>query len=199
VLVFTGLFGAIVAAFIIKSYKQLQPDTGGTRVALVVQISQQIAADPDETQVPQPISLNSTSFRPSSSALRVNILWFLSLALSLSCALSATLMQQWARRYISNTQDSQRAGAPQRQGLIHAHLFIGLQTFRFNEAVEAFPTLLHASVVLSFVGLLDFLFSIDTAVAYVLLAFVIMCAVIYLGLTLLPLAWPNSPYPTPLS
>lgn len=106
VLVFTGLFGAIVAAFIIESYKQLQPDTGGTRVALLVQISQQIAAGPNGTQVPQPSSLNSTSFRPSSSALRVNILWFLSLALSLSCALSATLMQQWARRHISNTQVS---------------------------------------------------------------------------------------------
>ncbi|KAI0062754.1 hypothetical protein BV25DRAFT_1803449, partial [Artomyces pyxidatus] len=43
VLVFTGLFGAIVTAFIIESYKQLQPDSGNTTVALLAQISQQIA------------------------------------------------------------------------------------------------------------------------------------------------------------
>ncbi|KAI0062721.1 hypothetical protein BV25DRAFT_1784676, partial [Artomyces pyxidatus] len=159
VLVFTGLFGAIVTAFITESYKQLQPDSGTATVALLAQISQQIATSSNGTSLsfPPPINLDSASFRTSSSALRVNILWFLSLSLSLSCALAATLMQQWARRYISNTQDAQRAGALRRQGIIHAYLFIGLQTFHFKAAVEALPALLHASVVFFFVGLIDFL------------------------------------------
>ncbi|KAI0062753.1 hypothetical protein BV25DRAFT_1803564, partial [Artomyces pyxidatus] len=200
VLVFTGLFGAIVTTFIIESYKQLQPDSGNATVALLAQISQQIAASSNGAHlpVPPPITLDSSSFHPSSSALRVNILWFLSLALSLSCALAATLMQQWARRYISNTQGAQRAGTAQNEGLIHAYLFIGLYTFRFKTAVEALPALLHASVVLFFVGLIDFLFSINNAVAYVLLGFVVLGALIYLGLTMLPILYPNCPYATPL-
>ncbi|KAI0062743.1 hypothetical protein BV25DRAFT_1803647, partial [Artomyces pyxidatus] len=159
VLVFTGLFGAIVAAFIVESYKQLQPDSGSMSVALLAQISQQIAASSNGTHSPAPYpdTLDSLPFRPSSSALRVNILWFLSLSLSLSCALAATLMQQWVRRYISNVEDAQRAGTVQNEGLIHAHLFLGLQSFRFKTAVEALPALLHASVILFFVGLVDFL------------------------------------------
>ncbi|KAI0062772.1 hypothetical protein BV25DRAFT_619976 [Artomyces pyxidatus] len=98
VLVFTGLFGAIVTAFIIESYKQLQPPDSGTtaEAALFVHLSLQIAASSNGTRLtfPAPINLDSSSFRPLSSALRVNILWFISLSLSLSCALGAALMQQ---------------------------------------------------------------------------------------------------------
>ncbi|KAI0062761.1 hypothetical protein BV25DRAFT_1803615, partial [Artomyces pyxidatus] len=189
VLVFTGLFGAIVAAFIIESYKLLQPDPGAASVVLLAQISQQLSSNPNGTQQPSqspPIVFDSPPFRPSPSALRVNILWFLSLALSLSCALAATLMQQWTRRYISATHDAQRAGSLQKQGQIHACLFFGLQTFRFKAAVEALPVLLHASVILFFVGLVDFLFPINTTVAFVVLGFVIIGALIYLGLSILP-------------
>ncbi|KAI0062746.1 hypothetical protein BV25DRAFT_1838199 [Artomyces pyxidatus] len=200
VLVFTGLFGAIVTAFIIESYKQLQPPDSGTTaaVALFAHLSLQIAASSNGTHLPS-ITLDSSAFRPSSSALRVNILWFLSLSLSLSCALGAALMQQWARRYISHTKEAQRAGTVDTQGLIHAYLFLGLRTFRFKAAVEALPALLHASVILFFVGMVDFLVSINKTVAYVLLAFVALGALVYLGLTILPSTWPNSPYATPLS
>ncbi|KAI0056536.1 hypothetical protein BV25DRAFT_1773522, partial [Artomyces pyxidatus] len=205
VLVFTGLFGAIVTAFIIESYKQLQPPDSGTTaaVALFAQLTLHIVASSNlnatHLPFPAPSTLDYSAFRPSSSALRVNILWFLSLSLSLSSALGAALMQQWARRYISNTKEAQRAGTVDTQGLIHAYLFLGLQTFRFKAAVEALPALLHASVILFFVGMIDFLFPINKTVAYVLLTFVALGALIYLGLTILPLIWPNSPYVTPLS
>ncbi|KAI0041231.1 hypothetical protein FA95DRAFT_1451213, partial [Auriscalpium vulgare] len=42
VLVFTGLFAAVVASFIIDSYKLLQPDSAAATVTLLAQISQQI-------------------------------------------------------------------------------------------------------------------------------------------------------------
>ncbi|KAI0062750.1 hypothetical protein BV25DRAFT_1803429, partial [Artomyces pyxidatus] len=202
VLVFTGLFGAIVAAFIIESYKQLQPDSGSMTVTLLAQISQQIADSSNGTHPPtlSPlINVHSASFRPTPSAVRVNAFWFLSLLLSLSCALAATLMQQWARRYVSNTQEAQRAGTVQSEGLIHAYLFFGMQSFRFKAAIEALPVLLHTSVVFFFVGLIDFLFPINNAVAYILLALVVLGTLIYLGLTVLPIICPNSPYATPLS
>ena len=66
------------------------------------------------------------SFTPTPSAVRVNILWFLSLILSLSCALSATLMQQWARRY---QELAQRRGAFHRRGRMRAYIYDGINRF----------------------------------------------------------------------
>ena len=43
-------------------------------------------------------------FIPPNYAIWVNALWFLSLVISITCALLATLLQQWARRYIKVTQ-----------------------------------------------------------------------------------------------
>ena len=43
-------------------------------------------------------------FSPPAYAIWVNSLWFLSLVISVTCALLATLLQQWARRYLKVTQ-----------------------------------------------------------------------------------------------
>ncbi|KAF8172619.1 hypothetical protein K438DRAFT_1529418, partial [Mycena galopus ATCC 62051] len=43
-LIFSGLFSASLTAFLIESYKTLQPDSGDLTVAAITQISQQLAA-----------------------------------------------------------------------------------------------------------------------------------------------------------
>ncbi|KAF8152068.1 hypothetical protein K438DRAFT_1687990, partial [Mycena galopus ATCC 62051] len=43
-LIFSGLFSASLTAFLIESYKNLQPDSGELTVAAITQISQQLAA-----------------------------------------------------------------------------------------------------------------------------------------------------------
>ncbi|KAI0069176.1 hypothetical protein BV25DRAFT_1782317, partial [Artomyces pyxidatus] len=157
ILIFTGLFSATVAAFIIESYKNLQSDAGATTVTLLGQISLQLAAQANNTHITIPLLPDPNAFQPTSSALRVNILWFLSLVLSLTCALSATLIQQWARRYLMATQ---RHAIPQKRGQIHAFLYAGVTRYRMMAATEALPALLHTSVLFFFVGLIEFLFSI---------------------------------------
>ena len=52
--------------------------------------------------------------------LRVNILWFFSLTLSIACAVSATLVQQWARKYLLTTQIPL---SPQRRARVRTYLF----------------------------------------------------------------------------
>ncbi|KAI0061274.1 hypothetical protein BV25DRAFT_1769237, partial [Artomyces pyxidatus] len=75
ILVFTGLFSATVAAFIIESYKTLQPDSGDTTVLLLTQISQQLAAAANGTRFPLPSpGPDNAPFHAASSSLRVNIL-----------------------------------------------------------------------------------------------------------------------------
>ena len=92
----TGLFSAIVGAFIIEFYKKLSSDPGDQTAALLQQISLQLPNSPNSTNL-------NTANRPSSpgtTMVWVNTLWLISLVLSLTCALIATLLQQWARRYI---------------------------------------------------------------------------------------------------
>ncbi|KAI0046980.1 hypothetical protein FA95DRAFT_1476637, partial [Auriscalpium vulgare] len=102
VLIFTGLFSATVAAFILESYKGLKQDPSDTTNAILAQISAQLAAAANGTSA-LPTS-SPTPFSPPASSVRVNALWLLSLCLSLTCALLATFAQQWARAYLHATR-----------------------------------------------------------------------------------------------
>ncbi|KAI0266172.1 hypothetical protein BC834DRAFT_782276, partial [Gloeopeniophorella convolvens] len=133
-------------------------------------------------------------FKPTASAIRVNIMWFLSLALSLTCALSATLMQQWSRQYM---ELSGHRGAPHKRARVRAYLFKGIERFRMARAVETIPLLLHISVFLFFIGLVDFLLSINKAVAWVFFGYVALFTTVYAIMTLLPNMFLNCPYRTP--
>ena len=192
----TGLFSATVAAFIIESYQQLSPDSSDTTNALLTQISQQLANISNGTPLTSVAVQSGQPFKPTASAVRVNVLWFLSLVLSLSCALSATLMQQWARRYRELTQ---RRGAFHRRGRMRAYIFEGIDRFGMARAVATMPTLLHISVFFFFAGLVDFLFPIYATVAYTTLACIMVFTLAYAILTALPTIYFNCPYATPLS
>ncbi|KAH9071478.1 hypothetical protein EDB83DRAFT_2198475, partial [Lactarius deliciosus] len=196
ILVFTGLFSATVAAFLIESYKKLSPDSGDTTNVLLTQISAQLVSISNGTSLASVAVQSAQPFKPTASAVRVNVLWFLSLVLSLSCALSATLMQQWARRY---QELARRRGAFHRRGRMRAFIFDGINRFGMARAVATMPTLLHISVFLFFSGLVDFLFPIYTSVAYVTLGYIMVFALAYAILTVLPNIYLNCPYATPLS
>jgi hypothetical protein len=104
-----------VTAFIIEGYKSLQPAPGDTTNALLTQISKQLSTIAQGSPASNVTSLaaNQPPFHPTDSALRFNAFWFLSLAFSLSCALLATLVQQWSRYYL---QAIERRSAPHHRG-----------------------------------------------------------------------------------
>jgi Family of unknown function (DUF6535) len=185
-----------VAAFLVESYKQLQPSSSDTVILLLSQISQQLAALSSGSSISIPSGLPGQNFQPSTSAVRVNILWFISLVLSLTCALLATLMQQWVRRYL---QTSQRWYAPYKRARIRAFFAEGIERFGLPATVEALPALLHVSVFLFFAGLVDFLININHTVAFSLLSAVVVGTSAYFLFTVLPLIYPDSPYQTPLT
>ena len=74
-----------------------------------------------------------------------------------------------------------------------------MENFRMRAVVESIPTLLHAAVFLFLVGLVDYLFSINTTVARAVLGIVVIWSTFYLIITLLPAIHLQSPYYTPLS
>ncbi|KAI0266174.1 hypothetical protein BC834DRAFT_969673 [Gloeopeniophorella convolvens] len=196
ILVFTGLFSATVAGFIIESYKLLSVDSGDQTVALLNQVSRQLFAISNGERLTSPPSPNAVHFKPSASAIRVNIMWFLSLALSLTCALSATLMQEWSRQYM---ELASHRGAPHKRARVRAYLFNGIERFQMARAVETIPLLLHISVFLFFIGLVDFLLPINKTVAWIFVGYVALFTAVYAVMTLLPNFFLNCPYRTPLS
>ena len=150
----TGLFSATVATFIVESLQNLSPDSSKTTNALLTQISQQLFNISNGTPLTSVVAQSGQPFTPTASAIRVNVLWFLSLILSLTCTLSATLIQQWARRYQELTQ---RHGATHRRGRMRAYIHDGITRFEMVRVVATMPTLLHISVFFFFAGIADFL------------------------------------------
>ncbi|KAI0318759.1 hypothetical protein OF83DRAFT_1044093, partial [Amylostereum chailletii] len=188
-----GLFSATVAAFIVESYKLLKPDSDDTSVLLLAQISSQIAAGFNGSGVAFPPP-SLPNFHTPSSGVKVNVFWFLSLVVSLTCALLATLVQQWGRRYL---QAAQFMSPSMKRAQIRAYLFDGLEQFGMQQVTSLLPALLHAAVFLFFAGILEFLYQINQTVAIVLSFFLAPVFTTYLLITALSALYPHCPYQTP--
>jgi hypothetical protein len=117
--------------------------------------------------------------------------------MSLSCALWATSLQQWARRYIRLTQPPRCS--PEKRARMRAFFANGVDKMHVPWAVEGLPTLLHLSLFLFFGGLVIFLFSVDQEVFTRVVWWIVLFSIVYGLITLLPLIWHDSPYSTPLS
>ncbi|KAJ7163224.1 hypothetical protein C8R46DRAFT_954600, partial [Mycena filopes] len=192
-LIFAALFSAILTAFIIESYKALNSDSGDVTVQLLTQISQQLAA----AAAGKPFDFSPPpAFVPPASSVLCNSLWFISLGLSLACALIATLVQQWARNFLHKTKTY---SAPLVRAPIFMYFYYGLRQFGMHRMVEIIPFLLHMSLILFFVGLVKFLIPVNHTLFIIAWVMVAILGVIYLVLTLLPLRWLDCPYNTPLS
>ena len=161
---------------------------------LLGQISQQLASFTNDTYSNSPPSQSPS--HPSTAIIAVNAMWLMSLVLSVTSALFATLLQQWARRYIEMPQVPTSASERAR---VRSFLSLGTIKYKMPIAVEAVPTLLHLSVILFFSGLVVFFFTIHPTVAVAVSISVGIFAVLYFGLTILPYFDYKCPYRTPIS
>ncbi|KAJ7669084.1 hypothetical protein B0H17DRAFT_1247090 [Mycena rosella] len=179
-LIFAGLFSASLIAFIIESHKTLIPDSGDSTVRLLTQISQQLAGATNGSTFTPPAP---TVFRPPATSLACNALWFISLGLSLTCALIATLLEQWARDLLDRAD---MRSAPVIHARIFSYLYYGLKRFSMHTVVEIIPLLLHESLMFFFAGLVAFLIPINGAMTGVAAALLAIVAAVYSFLVLIP-------------
>ncbi|KAI9439609.1 hypothetical protein H4582DRAFT_2097788 [Lactarius indigo] len=193
ILVFAGLFSTTVAIFIAISYPNLQQDPNVITQSLLSQISQQLpnASGNDNSGI-----ASRSSFVPPRSVVFINSVWFLSLVLSLICALLATLFQQWAHKYLHTIQ---RNHAPHVRAHIREYFARGARKFGIFGLIEALPFLLFVSVHLFFAGLVAFAFHANHTVAYFTVAIVGFCSLSFIAITLMPLIFHDCPYYTPLT
>jgi Family of unknown function (DUF6535) len=155
-----SLFSATVSAFIIERSKLLVPDSSDATVAWLVQVSQQLVNISDEMPVQSVTAPSNLSCKPIASAILSDTLWFLSLALSLICALSATLMQQWEPH---RPEFAQGRDAARRRARMSACIHDGDKRFRTPRRVKTISTLLRISVLLFFAGLVEPLLPMNRA------------------------------------
>ena len=126
----------------------------------------------------------------------MNSLWFLSLAISLTSALLATLLQQWARRYLKVTQTHYSL---HKQARIRAFFAEGVDKSFLPLAVDALPALVHVSLFLFFAGLVVFLWNVNFTIFKSVLVWVSISMAFYGCITFIPIYRHDSPYHTPLT
>ncbi|CAK5276407.1 unnamed protein product [Mycena citricolor] len=201
-LLFAGLFSGVVTTFIIDSYKTLNPDSGSQTVVLLSQtvlllsqISQQLANMNNETVMADALP-PPAAFSPSVSSLVCNVLWFTSLALSLSSALVATLVKQWAQEYEHRTS---MFSSPSVRSRVYMYLYYGLRRFNMHAVVGVPPLLLHAALVLFLAGLVAFLVPVNIIILAITSAQLLLFISVYGVFTALPLFFSDCPYQTPLT
>ncbi|KII87731.1 hypothetical protein PLICRDRAFT_76274, partial [Plicaturopsis crispa FD-325 SS-3] len=109
-LTFSGLFSAVVTAFIIEFYPLLQPDPQQGSNALLLEIAQSIHNLANNVAMPSNVTLPQQS-QTSASAIFVNCAWFSSLACTLAVPLIILLVKQLISEHKSNLE----VGTPQEQ------------------------------------------------------------------------------------
>ncbi|KAH9989253.1 hypothetical protein BJV77DRAFT_1185869 [Russula vinacea] len=192
ILIFTGLFSVIVAAFIIEFYKKLLPDSGEQTVDLLGQISKQLSNFPSG-------NLSITANQPSpprASMIWANAMWLISLVLSLTSALIATQLQQWARSYVDTPNF---LSEPKKRARVRLFLFLGTESYKMRYIVQLAYSLLHISVYLFFGGLVIVFHTVHKNVAIAVDVAVGLFGLAYIILSILPCLDVQCPYRTPVS
>ena len=175
----------------------IRPNSQDTSAFYLATISQQLAQlNGTQISIPSSLSNPAVSFTPPTWAVWVNALWFMSLVISITCAILATLLQQWARRYLKVAYPRY---SPHKRARIRAFYRKGVERLHLPWVVEGLPALLHISLFLFFAGLAVFLFSVNRTIFTVVVSLVGLCVVVYAYLTILPITHKDSPYSAPLS
>ena len=86
-----------------------------------------------------------TPFSPSASAVAVNVLWFLSLILSIAVTLVAMLAKEWCHLFMAGRTGEIHDQARRRQLRLE-----GLERWKMAGVIPALPTLMHVALCKSY-------------------------------------------------
>lgn len=176
----------------VESLKRLRHDSGDLSEAIAhfsLQLANASVGNPSLPYAPQP-------FSPRPSDIAANVILLLSLASVLACAIAATMVEQWARQYL---HESQADSNPVQRAQIRAFLHEGITRFSFDVVTESIPFLLHISVFLFFAGLVTLLLPDNMVVGFFCVGILISFFLLYLIPTISPLLSPHSPCRTPFT
>ncbi|KAI0267247.1 hypothetical protein BGY98DRAFT_1069256, partial [Russula aff. rugulosa BPL654] len=154
ILIFTGLFSAALSILLSLSIQGLQRSSQDTSAFYLGNIYHLLANTTSSQPIVYPTPSDPTPFSPPKSAVVVNALWFLSLCMSLTGALLAVFIQQWALSYLHAIQ---KRDSPRNRARVRAYREEGLRRLHLPRVTRAVPMLIHLSIFLFFSGLPVFL------------------------------------------
>ncbi|KAJ7255745.1 hypothetical protein C8J57DRAFT_1075424, partial [Mycena rebaudengoi] len=169
-LIFSGLFSAVLTAFLIENYKNLE----NKNLILLSRVLTQL------NDMSLPIPSSPPPFKIDPSSLICNAFWSLSVGLSLTCVLLATLVVQWARMHKKEVCLS-----PVRRARVFSFRYYGVRRFGMHAIVDIIPMLLHLAVVLFFSGIVAFLLPINRITTALVASILAAFLAFYCGLTVM--------------
>ncbi|KZV89523.1 hypothetical protein EXIGLDRAFT_677978, partial [Exidia glandulosa HHB12029] len=190
-LIFAGLFSAVVTAFVIESYQQLQPD-------LEEYIAEALYASlvSHGTNASAPVMRAPSDFTASWTSRWINGLWVTSLVIALAVALLSILVKQWLEEYAARmTKATQSTHHWARRRALY---FNGIMDWHVPEFISLLPVALHLALFLFFSGLVLLIWSLDMVLTLWILFCTVFLFVFYAGATVLPMRTRNCPTSTPI-
>ncbi|OJT11007.1 hypothetical protein TRAPUB_12461 [Trametes pubescens] len=194
-----GLFSAVLTTFNVQSYLLLQLAAPDPSIAVLQQISTQLAnfsIHPPFVNSSQPPSTTSANANRSPPVPRwavwLNALWFSGLILSLASASVGIMVKQWLNEYNSGVSGTSRPIARVRQYRLQ-----NLRTWRVEDIIGTIPILLQLALALFLAGILILLWTLHDTVAAIASTLVGLLAVFTTVTTLLPLVNHKCSYLTP--
>ncbi|TFY65844.1 hypothetical protein EVG20_g5237, partial [Dentipellis fragilis] len=196
-LVFAGLFSAVVTTFVVQSSQSLQSDYSQVSAILLTELvglQRAVASGVPPTVVPVSQQNATSGFQVAVSDQWVNRLWFISLSFSLATALISVLVKQWLQYYVSPI-----SGTGQEKAHIRHFRYTGLEKWHVSDIVGFLPIFMHIALLLFFIGLVLFLVPLDTVTAGMTGVLAAALYIIYFAANALPVAYVQCSYKTPIS
>ncbi|QRW08630.1 hypothetical protein RhiLY_07629 [Ceratobasidium sp. AG-Ba] len=193
-LIFAALFSAISTAFIVESLGDLKPDPAERSADALLAISQKLdfIVAGQQNMAPAIMDSGLNAFAPSYSVIVVNILWLLSLSLSVAVSLIAMLAKEWCYKFMTG-----RSGPTYNQARRRQQKWDGIEKWKMQEMLGYLPGLMHSALLLFAVGLCIYLWGINIGAAIPVTVVTATAGCIYASTTLLPLFDWFCPYSTP--
>ncbi|KZW00424.1 hypothetical protein EXIGLDRAFT_745670 [Exidia glandulosa HHB12029] len=192
-LIFAGLFSAVATAFLIESYKLLEPDQSSAYMSTALYLLVTRDNPSTSSMLPPPPALGLAA---STMSRAVNWLWFTSLLLALAVALLGILIKQWIVEY--NARNAASAESPRHWAIRHQLFFQAMTGWPVADLVSVLPVMLHASLFLFFGGVALFVWDLDRGIGAWVAVLGLALGGFYVACSLIPLWIPECPTATPV-
>ena len=185
------MFSAVASAFIIDVESQLQPDFTQSSYIMLTILANISLGHP-------PADLNSVLPQwagPDPAIAHIEAILYASLAASLLAALIAMMGKQWLNRY----SQVEMGGSIIERNRHRQRKMNGMATWHFDFVMESLPLMLQGALLLLGYALSNYLFTIDNAVAGVVVGFTAFGLLFYLLIVSAATLSYNCPFQTPPS
>ncbi|KAF9036083.1 hypothetical protein BDZ89DRAFT_1061910 [Hymenopellis radicata] len=196
-LVFAGLFSAVVTSFLVQVSQSLQADFIEMSAVLLhdlVSIQLAIAQGIPIANSTTPSLNPASAFSPDGIQVWINGLWVTSLIASLIVALATVLVKQWLHHYVSLP-----SGTPGVRSHVRQFRFMGLQRWRVHVIIGLLPITMHVSLTLFLSGLVLFFVPLRLSLAWTIGVLTVIVCALYIISNTIPMFFPDCPYKTPLT